>query len=67
MDLNSLLDNPPKINEVGDHKLVCWLLPRPVLDFINARVNERSITLETGCGLSTIVFAMGGGSHTSVT
>lgn len=67
MDLKTLLNDPPKVNEIGNNKLVSWFLPRQVLDFIDANVNEHSNTLETGCGLSTIVFAMRGSSHICIT
>jgi hypothetical protein len=66
MDLNTMLKDPPKVHEYEDY-FVFHLLPRPVLDFVDAHVNEHSKTLETGCGLSTIVFAMRGGSHICIT
>jgi hypothetical protein len=66
MDLKALLNDPPKVHEYGD-QLIHWLLPRQVLDFMDTHVNENSNTLETGCGLSTTVFAMKGGSHICIT
>jgi hypothetical protein len=66
MDLKTLLNDPPKIHEFGDD-FVSWFLPRPVFGFIDMNVNEHSKTFETGCGLSTIAFAMKGGSHICIT
>lgn len=66
MDLQALLDDPPKIHEYKG-QLMVWSLLRSVLDFIDAHVNERSKTLETGSGLSTILFALKGGSHLCIT
>jgi hypothetical protein len=66
MDLKALLDDPPKVHE-HEGQLVLWGLPRSVLDFVDAHVTERSNTLETGAGLSTILFALKGGSHICIT
>jgi Methyltransferase domain len=66
MDLQALLDDPPSIHEYKG-KLIVWGLLRPILDFIDGHVNDRSKTLETGSGLSTILFALKGGSHLCIT
>jgi predicted O-methyltransferase YrrM len=62
MDLQALLDDPPLIHEC-DGKLLVWGMSRSILDFIDAHVNQNSKTLETGCGQSTILFAMKGAHH----
>jgi len=66
MDLQALLDNPPKIHEYKG-ELIAWCLSRSILDFIDGYVNQRSRTLETGSGLSTVLFALKGGSHLCIT
>jgi hypothetical protein len=66
MDLQALLDDLPKVHE-HEGQLVLWGLPRPVLDLIDAQVTERSNTLETGSGLSTILLALKGASHICIT
>jgi hypothetical protein len=66
MDLQALLDDPPRVHEYKG-QLMVWGLLRSVLDFIDSHVNERSKTLETGSGLSTILFALKGGSHLCIT
>ncbi len=66
MELKDLLDDPPKVHPFKG-QLVAWSLPRSTLDFIDAHVTERSKTLETGAGLSTILFALKGASHLCIT
>lgn len=57
----SFLEN---LNE--DLPTCCGISP-DVAQFIYDSVSEESLTLETGSGLSTLVFALGGGAHTVVT
>jgi methyltransferase family protein len=66
MDLQTLVDDAPKLHD-HEGQLVLWGLPRPVLEFIAAQVSEKSSTLETGAGLSTLLFALKGARHTCVT
>jgi hypothetical protein len=66
MDLQTLLDDPPQVHEYKG-QLIVWSLLRSVLDFIDAYIAEGSKTLETGCGLSTVLFAIKGGSHICIT
>jgi hypothetical protein len=42
------------------------VLARVALEFIDGHVGAESNTLETGCGLSTLVFARTGASHTLI-
>ncbi len=62
MDLQSLLIDEPGVHEHRG-RLFSYALPRPVLDFIDQHVDERSTTIETGAGLSTVLFAIKGSSH----
>jgi hypothetical protein len=62
MDLQSLLVDEPGVHEHRG-RLFSYGLPRPVLEFIDRHVDERSKTIETGAGLSTILFATKGASH----
>src|SRR5919107_3804753 len=63
MNLTELLNNPPKLHLGGS---TSWGLAREVLTFIDGHVDEHSRTLETGAGLSTILFAMKGAEHICV-
>jgi hypothetical protein len=58
-----LLENPPLIHEEASGKLTSWQLSDQVLYYINENVDENSITLETGAGISTILFALKSSHH----
>ncbi|MGL6337636.1 MAG: class I SAM-dependent methyltransferase [Waterburya sp.] len=64
--LQELLDNPPLIHEEASGKLTSWQLSDEVLYYINENINENSITLETGAGISTILFALKSSHHTCI-
>lgn len=64
--LQELLHNPPLIHEEAPGKLTSWQLSDEVLYFINENVNENSVTLETGTGISTILFAIKASHHTCI-
>ena len=64
--LQNLLENPPSIHEEGSGQLTSWQLSDEVLHYINENVNEDSITLETGTGISTILFAIKSSHHTCI-
>ena len=64
--LQELLNNPPLIHEEASGKFTSWQLSDEVLNFINENVNENSITLETGSGISTILFAIKSSHHTCI-
>jgi glycosyltransferase involved in cell wall biosynthesis len=57
-------DMPPKIHGGGT---ITWGLGGDVLNYIFARVNSGFKTLETGCGVSTIVFALKQTMHFAIT
>jgi hypothetical protein len=63
MQLQNVLDQPPKVHGTGD---VLFKLDNKVLRFVEGEIAERSTTLETGAGISTILFAMKHTAHTSV-
>lgn len=43
------------------------MIAEEVLDFLTEHVNKDSVTVETGAGYSTIVFAQLGAKHTAIT
>lgn len=54
----------PKFHGVsGEHM---WGLPPAMLNWIAANVRPNHTTIETGCGFSTIVFALAGCRHTVI-
>jgi len=61
MNLNDLLKNPPRPH-VGN----VMGLTEAALTFIYENINDECSTLETGCGLSTVVFALTGSRHTVI-
>jgi hypothetical protein len=61
MRLQNVLDDPPKVHGGASGHYVLYKLADQVLRFIESQVSEQSITLETGAGISTILFAL---SHT---
>lgn len=66
MNIQELLENPPLIHEEGSGKMTSWQLSDQVLHFINKNINENSVTLETGAGISTILFALKSSHHTCI-
>jgi len=66
MKLRELLDDPPRVHP-SEGQLIAWGLQRPILEFLDAFVGEESKTLETGAGMSTILFALKGATHTCIT
>ncbi len=63
MDLQDLLTDSPKLHGGGT---ISWGLSYEVLSYINEHANETFRTLETGAGLSTILFALKGTEHTCI-
>jgi 2-polyprenyl-3-methyl-5-hydroxy-6-metoxy-1,4-benzoquinol methylase/glycosyltransferase involved in cell wall biosynthesis len=61
---NRMTENPPKIHGDGT---VDWGLGDDVLNFIFKQASGGMKTLETGCGISTIVFALKGTTHFAIT
>jgi Sulfotransferase family len=65
-ELKALLKDQPKLHKdrIGD--LVSYQASEEVLSFIDQHVTENSRTLETGAGMSTILFAIRGSEHTCI-
>ena len=66
MNLDDLIEHPPLLhaNRVGD--LTSWGASMKLLRYLDSKLQEGMTTLETGAGLSTILFALNGCNHTSV-
>jgi len=67
MDLTRLFQNPPRVQRNGQGQFVEMGLTEEVLNFISQRIDASVCTLETGCGVSTVVFALAGARHICIT
>lgn len=63
--LDEVLRDPPRPHE-QDGNYVSMALPGDALRFIHRHLDGSGASLETGCGCSTVVFAMTGARHTVV-
>lgn len=66
-DLETVLSSPPKIHELRGELISDWRIDNLTCSELNARLKPRLKTLETGAGLSTIIFAGHGCQHTCIT
>lgn len=66
MNLNDVLNAPPLPHEDSKGGHMVMGLTERALRFIDEHVDESSATLETGCGLSTAVFALKRSRHTVI-
>lgn len=66
MDIHNLLSNPPKLHTDSLGKPTSWQLEDEVLSFIHHNIDSKSKTLETGAGISTILFAIVQSEHTCI-
>jgi predicted O-methyltransferase YrrM len=64
MTLQDVLNDAPLLHR---DETATLQLSNEVLEFIGANVNETAKTLETGAGISTIVFALKGTEHVCIT
>ena len=67
MDLGQIISNPPAPHRNGTGPYFSLPLTEEVLRFIGDQVNDASHTLETGCGLSTVLFALSRTRHICIT
>lgn len=66
MTLTELLNNPPTPHRNVDGSVIDQGLIEPALSFVYEHVDRSCTTLETGTGLSTVVFALTGSHHTVI-
>jgi predicted O-methyltransferase YrrM len=66
MNVQNLLQNPPKLHTDEFGQPISWGLSDDVLYFLDKHVSNTFRTLETGAGLSTILFGLIGSQHTCI-
>lgn len=67
MDLQQVLADPPAAHQDPSGNFFSMSMIHEVLTFIHANIHDHSTTLETGCGSSTVIFALAGAHHTVIT
>jgi methyltransferase family protein len=65
-DLKTILSKPPKLHESGGQLISDWRIDDTTCLELNSRLKPGISTLETGAGLSTIIFAVSGCRHTCI-
>ena len=66
MTLEELLADPPRVHDWIPGQLIASGLPREAFQYIHDHTGPASRTLETGAGISTMVFALRRARHTCV-
>jgi predicted O-methyltransferase YrrM len=66
MDVETLIAHPPLLHADRAGRAVSWRAGDQLLRYLDATVHPGDATLETGAGLSTLVFAMNRCVHTAV-
>ena len=67
MDLKQLIELCPEFHQDAQGDPISWGIAWDVLRFLENRLAKGSKTLETGAGVSTVLFAASGCSHISIT
>ena len=66
LELDRLLTNPPKLHDYGGTLISDWRIDDFTCRELSARLSPQMKTMETGAGLSTIIFAASGCDHTCI-
>jgi predicted O-methyltransferase YrrM len=66
MDVTTLLANPPPLHRTGSQLSSRWKLADAELRFLDRMLQSGMKTIETGAGLSTILFSLKGADHTAI-
>ena len=67
MNIDELLKSPPKVhNWTNDGQLTSSGLPEAVFRFMDKVLTPQTKSVETGAGISTVLFALKGCNHTCV-
>src|SRR5215204_2229707 len=66
MKVQDLITNPPKLHAHRGELVSAWKLGDETLLFLDRQVTAGMKTIETGAGVSTVVFAIKGVEHTCI-
>jgi hypothetical protein len=66
LDLKALTVNPPKLHQRGGELISDWRIDDATCYELDRRLSPTMKTVETGAGLSTIIFATNGCQHTCI-
>jgi hypothetical protein len=66
LDLKALISNPPKLHKRGDELISYWRIDDTTCFELERHLSAGMKTLETGAGLSTIIFASNACRHTCI-
>jgi len=66
MDFNTVLKDNPQFHELRGQLISGWRLDEQTLRFLDDHLHVDMKTIETGAGLSTVLFAVKGTSHTCI-
>lgn len=64
--IDQLIAERPSLHRHGDGTPASWGISEPVLRYIAKHVGPQTKSIETGAGLSTVAFVLGGGEHHAV-
>jgi hypothetical protein len=64
--LDELLADPPRFFRDKQGEPTCWWVGEPTIRYLVERLDSDCITLETGAGVSTVIFALIGTHHTAI-
>jgi hypothetical protein len=67
MDVHDLIADPPRLHDDAGELIAGWRLADAELVFLDRHLRAGMKTLETGSGVSTVLFALKGTRHTCVT
>jgi predicted O-methyltransferase YrrM len=65
--IEKLIKENPKFHKLPSGSPTSWAVSSDVLKFIHSRLTSDMVTLETGAGQTTVVFAIAGTKHTCIT
>lgn len=64
--LSEVLELAPALHLDADGEPTSWAIGRDVLEYLGNTVGKNSVTMETGAGMTTVIFALLGCRHRSI-